>query len=51
MTIAEELVRDVDRMKAEGKSEAEIMAVVDEVICKWNMETLERIRLAESKAR
>jgi hypothetical protein len=40
MTFAEELVRETDKMKADGKTPDEIAAYVDQAIADWNMKRL-----------
>lgn len=45
MTIAEQLVQDVERMVREGKPTEEIMSYTDEIIWRWNKETLTQMRL------
>lgn len=42
MTFAEELVRDAEKMRANGKTADEIADYVDQAIADWNMREYER---------
>lgn len=41
MTFAEEMVREAERMRANGKTADEIAAYVDQAIAEWNMKTFQ----------